>query len=350
MCDLPPRAGCDTNAGALEKRLRSIFERSPNPVFVANKDGVLEFANPAFCRLRGCSGADQCDKNCSDLLRQQLTEDQRCAMRREVQAGRSWAAELRWRESDDKPIWYELRVVPLTDESNQAAGLLGSLEDITRQKTTESALAETQTQLQQLMLAAYDAMIIINENSGIQLWNQAATRIFGYSTEEASGKDLMELIIPERNRAEQMSIREQILRSRRYDLVERSKEAPAMHKNGSEISVELSFSLVKLNGQLHILIVGRDISERKKRDAERELLLASLEEALANIKTLRGLVPICSACKRIRDDKGFWSQVESYVSAHSEAKFSHGICPECARKLYPELAPALEAKFAKKPR
>ena len=62
------------------------------------------------------------------------------------------------------------------------------------------------------------------------------------------------------------------------------------------------------------------------------------QEALANIKTLSGLIPICAGCKKIRDDRGYWSQVEIYVAKHSGAKFSHGICPECARKLYPELA------------
>ena len=61
-----------------------------------------------------------------------------------------------------------------------------------------------------------------------------------------------------------------------------------------------------------------------------------LAEALAKIKTLRGLIPICSSCKKVRDDKGFWKQVEAYVSEHSEAEFSHGICPDCMKKLYPE--------------
>lgn len=61
-----------------------------------------------------------------------------------------------------------------------------------------------------------------------------------------------------------------------------------------------------------------------------------LEQALNEIKTLRGIVPICAQCKQIRDDEGYWSQVEVYVQNHTEAKFSHGICPECAKKLYPE--------------
>ena len=62
-----------------------------------------------------------------------------------------------------------------------------------------------------------------------------------------------------------------------------------------------------------------------------------LEDALMQVKLLSGFLPICASCKRIRDDKGYWNQIESYISAHSEAEFSHGICPECAKKLYPEI-------------
>jgi DNA-binding response OmpR family regulator len=65
--------------------------------------------------------------------------------------------------------------------------------------------------------------------------------------------------------------------------------------------------------------------------------VSELEEALRQIKTLRGIVPICAGCKKIRDDAGYWNQVEAYVSAHSEASFTHGLCPECVVRLYPEL-------------
>lgn len=68
---------------------------------------------------------------------------------------------------------------------------------------------------------------------------------------------------------------------------------------------------------------------------EQRMLIARLQEALDNIKTLKGMLPICAACKKVRDDKGYWSQIEAYVSEHSEAEFTHSICPECARKLYP---------------
>lgn len=61
-----------------------------------------------------------------------------------------------------------------------------------------------------------------------------------------------------------------------------------------------------------------------------------LQDALSKVKLLGGLLPICASCKKIRDDKGYWQQIEAYIRDHSEAEFSHGICPECARTLYPE--------------
>jgi hypothetical protein len=65
-------------------------------------------------------------------------------------------------------------------------------------------------------------------------------------------------------------------------------------------------------------------------------LIHELTDALGNIKTLKGLLPICSSCKKIRDDKGYWQKVESYISEHTEAEFTHGICPDCVRRVYPE--------------
>ena len=78
---------------------------------------------------------------------------------------------------------------------------------------------------------------------------------------------------------------------------------------------------------------GMDITARKTAETERERLIGELQEALANVKTLSGLVPICSWCKKIRDDRGFWNEVETYVQSHSEATFSHGVCPACRAKI-----------------
>jgi len=83
--------------------------------------------------------------------------------------------------------------------------------------------------------------------------------------------------------------------------------------------------------------MNRHIDQHRWTQAEKDILIAELHKALEEVKVLRGIVPICSSCKKIRDDNGYWQQVEVYVSAHSDAEFTHGICPECIESLYPDL-------------
>ncbi len=91
-----------------------------------------------------------------------------------------------------------------------------------------------------------------------------------------------------------------------------------------------------IDGTIKRLQIATDITERKQAEEDNEKLIASLQDALDNVKQLSGLLPICASCKKIRDDKGYWTQIESYIHTHSEAEFSHSICPDCARKLYPQ--------------
>jgi len=84
-------------------------------------------------------------------------------------------------------------------------------------------------------------------------------------------------------------------------------------------------------------IVLSDIRERKLAEEARRILIVELESALARVKTLSGLLPICAGCKKIRDDQGYWGQVETYIQEHSEARFTHSMCPECMERFYPKL-------------
>jgi len=81
----------------------------------------------------------------------------------------------------------------------------------------------------------------------------------------------------------------------------------------------------------------KEITDRNQVEEEREKLILKLQGAFSKINILKGLLPICASCKKIRDDTGYWNQIEEYIRDRSEADFSHGICPECAKKLYPEL-------------
>ncbi len=138
-------------------------------------------------------------------------------------------------------------------------------------------------------------------------------------------------------------------RARRGDLVEHY-ETVRRRKDGADVLVSLTVSPIKDSSGRIIgaSAIARDISEKKRAEQEREKLIAELQEALANVKTLSGLIPICASCKKIRDDRGYWNQIENYLKEHSEAEFSHGICPDCAQRLYPEVWAQISEKKADK--
>ena len=94
-----------------------------------------------------------------------------------------------------------------------------------------------------------------------------------------------------------------------------------------------------VKGQINADLLSRAIAyalERKKLENEKHQLIEELQEALAKVKTLSGMLPICSSCKQIRDDKGYWNQVDTYIHEHADVEFSHALCPDCAKKLYPD--------------
>ena len=126
---------------------------------------------------------------------------------------------------------------------------------------------------------------------------------------------------------------------RKYESGLAEIEFRIVRRDGTERWVALAFQPV-YNGESRFLgtrCSNRDITERKLAEGEREKLIGDLRNALSKVKQLSGLLPICACCKKVRDDKGYWRQLEAYIRDHSEADFSHGICPECARKEYPEL-------------
>ena len=95
----------------------------------------------------------------------------------------------------------------------------------------------------------------------------------------------------------------------------------------AEIERAIILALARFEDMQHIARLNTELQKQNK----------ELQAALNKVKQLAGLLPICASCKKIRDDKGYWKQIEQYIEAHSEAEFSHSICPECAYTLYPEL-------------
>ena len=215
-------------------------------------------------------------------------------------------------------------------------GRLGQAFDNMAKQLAERALALHDSEREYRFLAENSADIIwrLDPDRSITYINPADEILRGYAKYEVLGKKLTDLMPPDdamyldelnkkRQEQEQDGIVTGLIRF----------EASMYCKNGGTICVEVLSSPIR---DEHGEIVGshgvaRDISERKKYAEEREKLIAELQDALAEIKTLSGILPICSYCKKIRNDEGYWNQLESFISKHTEAQFSHGICPDCAK-------------------
>ena len=195
---------------------------------------------------------------------------------------------------------------------------------------------ETADYLAAIVESSDDAIIGQKLDGTILTWNAGAERLYGYSPAEAKGQSIF-ILIPPNRREEMPSIFESIKRGERLERFETAR----LRKDGERLEVSLTLSPIK-NGAGEIIgasSIARDITARKRAEEERQRMIQELNEALSKVKLLRGLLPICSSCKRIRDDHGYWQQVEKYVQEHSEAEFSHAICPECMETLYPEFGP-----------
>ncbi len=176
--------------------------------------------------------------------------------------------------------------------------------------------------------------IIVHSEDGVLFMNQTARELANLKpNQNLDGVQILDLIAhQDRDRFQEMI--------RRFDYGSQELGKVEIHAKAdrqTSITLEAASAPIVYLGQESILTVGRDITERKLAEVERENLIKELQDALVRIKTLQGLLPICAGCKKIRDDSGYWNQLESYISTHSEAEFTHSLCPPCASKLYPEI-------------
>lgn len=239
---------------------------------------------------------------------------------------------------------------------------------IERRRAAE-ALRASQEFARNIIECSLDMIVAVDNDRRITEFNRAAQRTFGYVLEEILGKRVDVLYAsPE----EGLRISEDLLQNQGC-----TREVWNVRKNGEFFPSLLAASLLRdARGQrVGAMGISRDItqqkksevvlrqlhedlerrvrertsqlesvnkqlqsqvSERQRAEQEREQVITRLTDALSKVRTLSGLLPICSHCKKIRDDKGYWNKLEDFVSRHSGAEFTHGICPECTARYFPE--------------
>jgi PAS domain S-box-containing protein len=203
-------------------------------------------------------------------------------------------------------------------------------------KNAEAQLKkQSEIKFRSVAQSAKDTIITADKAGKIAFCNTAACKMFGYREDELIGQSVS-ILMPQRFRAAHERGLAQVVATGKSRLINETVELFGITKDGSEFPIELSLSTWESGNHTFYTGIIRDISERKQHEKDRDALIDNLKKSLAKVKKLSGLLPICASCKKIRDDKGYWNQIETYIRDHSEAEFSHGICPECSRKLYPE--------------
>jgi PAS domain S-box-containing protein len=197
--------------------------------------------------------------------------------------------------------------------------------------------AEGATQyLAAIIESSDDAIYGKNLDGIIVSWNPAAERIYGYSAEEIIGKSIT-VLFPSHRAEELLTIMSAIRRGEIINL----QDTERRHKSGKSIPISVTISPIK-DGQGNIIgasAIARDISRLKQMEWERQELIKTLTAKVNDVHTLAGMLPICAACKRIRNDQGYWQMVEEYIGEHSAAVFSHGLCPECIKEYERSIVP-----------
>ena len=206
-------------------------------------------------------------------------------------------------------------------------------EEAAKRRQAEMSLRESEVRLKTILDTIQAGIVVIDPRTRVIVGvNAAAGKMFGAPREQILGRMCHKYICP----AEQDECPVTDL-GQNFD----TAEGVLLTATGKRVPILKTVGSVTLAGREHLLESFLDIAERKRAEEERERLIRALQEALAKVKTLSGLLPICASCKRIRNDQGYWEQIEAYIRDHSEAEFSHSVCPECSERLYPEV-------FAKK--
>ncbi|MBN2332541.1 MAG: PAS domain S-box protein [Deltaproteobacteria bacterium] len=211
-------------------------------------------------------------------------------------------------------------------------------QDIAARKQVEQQLRQTSRELEAIFANSQVGIILLKGERVLARGNRRLAQIFGYdSVDEMIGMSSRQLHLSQQNFEE--------FGARFYDQMVAGEQLHVEYqlkkKNGEPVWCLLSGKALdpSPNPDLAagVLWVIGDITASKQAADERERLIGELEQSLREVKTLSGLLPICASCKKIRDDQGYWNRIESYLEQRTQAEFTHGICPECTKKLYPEL-------------
>lgn len=317
-----------------DERFQQVAENAQEWIWEVDAEGLYTYASPIVEKIFDYTPEEIVGKkHFYDLFHPEDREELKKA------AFETFAQKQSFREfinrnvrKDGETIWLSTSGMPILDVDGTLLGYRGADTDITERKKAEEALHESEEKYRILVEGQGEGIAIADEEERFTFVNPAMEKIFGLSAKALIGRSLRDFLSPE-----QFALLKGQTARRRKNIKD-SYELEITGPDGEKRNLLVTAApRIGEHGEYKGAFgIFRDITERKQVEKERERLIQELEDALTKVKTLSGLFPICSSCKKIRDDKGYWNQVETYIREHSEVEFSHGFCPDCMKKLYPE--------------
>lgn len=322
----------------LKERYQFLIEEIDCGITMIDADFNIIMVNQIISQWIGKTPQELIGKKCFSEFEQQNQTCQNCPGSKTLVTGKKQEEIVRWKKFNGLSFYARNKTFPLYGKDGEIFGFHELVEDITEKKMAAEALLSEKNFLDSLIKSLPGVMYLFDESGTFLMWNDILEKVTGYSKEEIKKMHPLDFIVPgdkeKVSKAIEKSFREkQAVIDARFSL-----------KNGTEVPYHFT-GISFINNDLNYLVgMGIDISDRINSEREKENLIMKLQDALSKVKLLTGLLPICASCKMIRDDKGSWNKIETYIKEHSEAEFTHSICPKCAEKLYPDLLISDESK------
>ena len=332
----------------------AIFNSANYAVIALDPKGVVRTFNPAAERMLGYAAGEIIGQTTPMLWRdasevaaeaKKLSHElgRTISPGIEVITGRTFHAQAEEYEAtfirkNGRRFPVSISLTALVDDQGALTGFLEVIADITERRRAEEKIRESEERFRAALDNAPIGMALVSPEGRWLKVNHALSAMLGYSDAELLATDFQHLTHPE-DLAPDMALAQQVLAG---SLTSYQFEKRYFHKLGHQVFALLHVSLVRDAKQQPLYFISQveNISDRKQREIEREKLIAELQQALVEVKTLSGMIPICGWCKNVRSDQGYWQTVEQYVRAHTDATFTHGVCPTCTEKFKADILKA----------
>ena len=319
-----------------ESRFRIMADTAPVLIWITGADKLFTYFNKSWLEFTGRTIEQELGNGWAAGVHPD--DVQRCLdiYVNAFDARKSFSMEYRLRRSDNEYRWLIDNGVPRFDAQEVFQGYIGSCVDITERKQAEKALQQSHESLHQILDSMNGLVYVVDMKSYETLYiNRYGKEIWGDFTGKVCWQNLQFCQNGPCSFCTTNNLLKQDASSARVHVWEFQNTTTGQWYEGRDSAI------VWPDGRMVKMEMATDITGRKMLQIERERLITELQSAVTEVKTLSGIIPICAGCKKIRDDKGYWEQVEAYVSHHTNAQFSHGICPSCVEKFYPEQAERL---------